>query len=83
MVGKKRVGKKLETVGITLRPSIELLNHYKEIAMRANRMASAKGNYGNITFQDVILQRMGSLPSWKSRQRELDTQSNVMTDLPD
>ncbi|MGS0741118.1 hypothetical protein ACVBEF_04660 [Glaciimonas sp. GG7] len=67
---RKKDSERPKTIGITLRPELELLAHYEEIALRANRMFLTKGERGNVSAQQVMLQRMRSLPSWQARLKK-------------
>lgn len=56
-----------DTVGITLRIDKWLLRAYSEIAHRANDRRLRKGQPGNLSAQDVMRHRLGSLPVIKAR----------------
>jgi hypothetical protein len=61
--GTQMRGKKSgETVGMTLRVSVEVRDAYSRIADRANLIAIRHGGHANTTVQDVMRHRLNSLP---------------------
>lgn len=64
-VTKVFVRERSNTTSLTLRPEIPLLVYYEQVAARANRMLVASGRRGNVTVQQVMLQRLRSLPGFK------------------
>ena len=64
--GRVTAGAEGPTVGITIRPSIVLLSYYEEVAERANRMLRSKGERGRVSVQQVMLQRLRSLPAFQA-----------------
>lgn len=53
------------TVGITLRLDKRVLETYIQIAFRANAIRIQNGGRGNVTVQDIMRHRLGSLPMLK------------------
>ncbi len=47
---------------VTLRMDVCVLQVYAEIALRANHQRVLRGESGNLTAQDVLRHRLGSLP---------------------
>lgn len=76
MASKKKDGAGDKTTGITLRPEVQLLAHYEEIALRANRMFLAKGVRGNVTAQQVMLQRLRGLPSYEAQVKRKNRENS-------
>lgn len=58
-------GKRRDTLPLTLRVERDLLGYYERVAQKANRLLIAAGKRGNVTVQQVMLQRLRSLPAYR------------------
>ena len=64
-----RKSKDGETVGITLRLPVRVLDAYSKIASRANMIDLKKNGKGGLSVQDVMRHRLASLPVLKNKAK--------------
>lgn len=58
-----------KTKGITLRLDKQVLESYRRIALRANKIALEKGSSQALTPQDVMRHRLESLPFVRTQRK--------------
>lgn len=65
-----RKSKDGETVGITLRLPVRVLEAYEKIASKANMIDLKKNGKGGLSAQDVMRHRLASLPVLKTKVKD-------------